>query len=405
MKSKIKKTLLAILTLTPAFAGFAGEPSPSSKQVNLPPVPPVEDAWQISATPYLWMAGLNGTVGAGGYSADIDVPFDKIIKQLDFAAAMQLEFKHRRWMLMLDGMYLKLSADSSTTPGQLFSSVGVEVQEVIAEASVGYRLWEGERGFLDAFAGVRYMYLKNSLSLNLDNTGVKNISEDISSGIVNRTSKAVNSAISEMNPELKRKISSKVSSEVQGRVEDRVSEILGRDPNLKAILQAIKNGNGQVSDALKNLIAAQVALKQSTLTGVAATASAQVAAAKARTRSQLTKAVTRAEEQLAKRIEKTITDNIPEEGSASQGWIDPIVGFRARYNISDRFYGLVRADVGGFGVGSELTWQVYAALGYQVGKKTTMELGYRNLYVDYTNGNFVFDVNTSGLQLALTRHF
>lgn len=85
--------------------------------------------------------------------------------------------------------------------------------------------------------------------------------------------------------------------------------------------------------------------------------------------------------------------------------MDPIVGARARYNFSDRFYAIARADVGGFGVGSDITWQAYGAIGYQLTAHTTLELGYRHMYVDYADGNFSYDISTSGVQLAIGYRF
>jgi hypothetical protein len=72
------------------------------------------------------------------------------------------------------------------------------------------------------------------------------------------------------------------------------------------------------------------------------------------------------------------------------------VGVRGRYNLTDRLYLVGRADIGGFGVGSDLTWQLYGALGWHLSPHTTVELGYRYLYADYTSGAFVWDMSTAG---------
>ena len=47
-----------------------------------------------------------------------------------------------------------------------------------------------------------------------------------------------------------------------------------------------------------------------------------------------------------------------------------------------------KADIGGFGLGSEITWQAYGALGCQVSRWCTLEAGYRYLYTDYNQGWF-----------------
>jgi hypothetical protein len=48
-------------------------------------------------------------------------------------------------------------------------------------------------------------------------------------------------------------------------------------------------------------------------------------------------------------------------------------------------------------VSSDLTWQLYAALGYRLSPRTTFELGYRHLAIDYTRGGFTYDTTTSGV--------
>jgi hypothetical protein len=41
------------------------------------------DAWQFEITPYILGAGLNGTVGIGGVTADVDVSFSDLLENLD----------------------------------------------------------------------------------------------------------------------------------------------------------------------------------------------------------------------------------------------------------------------------------------------------------------------------------
>jgi len=73
------------------------------------------------------------------------------------------------------------------------------------------------------------------------------------------------------------------------------------------------------------------------------------------------------------------------EITASTNWVDPFIGFRARADLSDQRDAALRADIGGFGIGSELTWNAFAALGYQVKENTTLELGYRHTGASTTN--------------------
>ncbi|WP_218280446.1 hypothetical protein [Verrucomicrobium spinosum] len=64
-----------------------------------------------------------------------------------------------------------------------------------------------------------------------------------------------------------------------------------------------------------------------------------------------------------------------------------------------------KADVGGFGISSDLAWQAYAALGCHLNKRTVLELGYKYMSVDYTSGGFTNDMRTSGVLLNLGLKF
>ena len=48
------------------------------------------------------------------------------------------------------------------------------------------------------------------------------------------------------------------------------------------------------------------------------------------------------------------------------------------------------ATSGTVGVGSELTWQVYGALGCQISRHVYAEAGYRYLYTDYHRNGFIY---------------
>ena len=67
----------------------------------------------------------------------------------------------------------------------------------------------------------------------------------------------------------------------------------------------------------------------------------------------------------------------------SADWIDPFIGARLQTGLSPRWGLSVRADVGGFGVGSEFTWNVVAGATYHWSENRDLFLGYRALYQKY----------------------
>jgi hypothetical protein len=84
------------------------------------------------------------------------------------------------------------------------------------------------------------------------------------------------------------------------------------------------------------------------------------------------------------------------QADTSESWIDPIVGIAGRVKLGGGFALKAEGDVGGFGVGADLDWQVLGAFHYQLNESITLEAGYRYLSVDYDNGGFIYDVAMQG---------
>lgn len=89
---------------------------------------------------------------------------------------------------------------------------------------------------------------------------------------------------------------------------------------------------------------------------------------------------------------------------AGDQWIDPIAGLRAIASLSSRWLIQGRADIGGFDVGSHLTWQVLGAVGYRVSDSFEIRAGYRHLDVDFNDeeDGFLYDVGLGGLIVGVT---
>jgi hypothetical protein len=91
--------------------------------------------------------------------------------------------------------------------------------------------------------------------------------------------------------------------------------------------------------------------------------------------------------------------------SASKTWVDPIIGVRVNRNLSEKLFLRGVADIGGFGIASDLTWQAYVALGYRLSDKSALSIGYRGLGTDYTDGAFTYDIISHGLLLGYEHSF
>jgi len=89
----------------------------------------------------------------------------------------------------------------------------------------------------------------------------------------------------------------------------------------------------------------------------------------------------------------------------SFGWVDPVVGLRAFYGLTERLSLQAQADIGGFGLGSDLTWQLLATLNYTLTDHLSASLGYKVLRADYKSGGHVFDTTLQGPVAGLTYRF
>jgi hypothetical protein len=104
-----------------------------------------------------------------------------------------------------------------------------------------------------------------------------------------------------------------------------------------------------------------------------------------------------------------ITGPFGRNPSGTQEWWDPIVGANVSLPLGENFSFNLRGDIGGFGVSSDVTWQVFPYVGWQFAEWGSLQAGYRWVYADYETGNgpdqFKYDVLTQGGQIGVTFHF
>jgi len=90
-------------------------------------------------------------------------------------------------------------------------------------------------------------------------------------------------------------------------------------------------------------------------------------------------------------------------------WVDPIVGLNLRSQGAHRVHAGLYSEIGGFGAGSTLSWQIFPTVGIDLGKRTAVEFGYRWLDLDYESGEgltrFKYDVLTQGPVMGLAFRF
>ncbi len=131
---------------------------------------PSQDKWEFELTPYLFAAGIDGTVGARGVEADVDMSFSDIWDRLDRAFMLLFEARKGPWMFAVDAMYFRLSDEDATSVSGPFGKITVDgTVEVTLTQQVytlmgGYRLFDNKTK-LDLIGGLRYTRLDSDLDL------------------------------------------------------------------------------------------------------------------------------------------------------------------------------------------------------------------------------------------------
>jgi hypothetical protein len=226
------------------------------------------DKWQFEITPYFLAASLNGDVGIGGVTADVDMSFSDIWDRLNAGFMAIFEARNGPWIFLFDGLYFRLEGEETRSwQGPLgIVSIASEVEattsQQLYQLSAGYRLID-DRTKLDLIGAMRY----NHLNLDLD-------------------------------------------------------------------LVVTTSGN-LFPGGKRNL-------------------------------------------------------------SGSKDWWDPVIGMRLITPFAQKWSFIGYADLGGFGVGSDFTFQAIAGIKWQFLKAISAKLGYRYLYQDFEKDNFVWDMAAYG---------
>jgi hypothetical protein len=106
--------------------------------------------------------------------------------------------------------------------------------------------------------------------------------------------------------------------------------------------------------------------------------------------------------------------NVGSQGATlggSEDWVEPFVGGRILWEISEKVSAGIRGDIGGFGIGSasDLTWNAVVWLGYRMTDRIDLGLGYRILDLDYSRGSgaseFGLDVRADGPLVGVSIRF
>lgn len=128
---------------------------------------------EIRIEPYLWSAGLTGTIGAPGSGPGlpggrrIDATFGDLVGNLEIAGGGMLsaEYRRDRWSVFGDWTYAHVTSEAPSPLGPLFSGVGGDLKGHIVQGAAGYQVYGAGAWRADVFGGARYYNLDLRLDL------------------------------------------------------------------------------------------------------------------------------------------------------------------------------------------------------------------------------------------------
>jgi hypothetical protein len=340
------------------------------------------EEWQFMLASPGWLAGLEGDIGINGAISGVNVDPGTIIRHLDMVASLRGEASKGRFGITGDFLYLSLSDGVGTKT--IVKKLDLQVDEIIGDLGLRWRLIESERGYLDVIGGVRYVNLYQKLALQPNSERIG----EASTNLVDQVGDGLRTALSESG--LRNLIAEQVATSIEGF-----------DPDRPSTLPIGPVGNG-LGDRLRTRIQEIIDSKRAAL----ATAERDRAQAVTATlRAQAQARVDGIKRELSRKIARELESKLDTTVSRTDDWFDPYIGLRGRYNFTDRLYFTAKGDVGGFGVGSDFTWQAEAALGFQLTRNIFAEAGYRALGIDYEGNGLTYNTITHGAQVTLGLNF
>jgi hypothetical protein len=90
---------------------------------------------------------------------------------------------------------------------------------------------------------------------------------------------------------------------------------------------------------------------------------------------------------------------------ADSDWVDPIVGVDATWTLSRRWALHGIADIGGFGLGSDLSWWLSAVAEFRISRAWSLYAGWQVLDVRRESSGFTWDLRFNGPMLGVGFRF
>jgi len=272
----------------------------------------------------------------------------------------------------------------------LINNVHEQVDPYMFDGGLSWRLFNRPRWSVDFTAGTHFSSVYEQLELHSNPAAIGQASEKFVTNISDDLVARLNNDISNSHflAVLKTTIETDIASEID---KHNSLERHQRKPDIP-----IGPVGGRIKEDVAQVVQHFIQAKEAALR-VRIDALHLRGAAR---RAAITRAVNAAEAQIANQLSSILDTKLGQTIARDDYWFDPYVGLRGLYNFNKTVYTAVRGEIGGFGVGADLMWQVEGVIGINLTHSIFSEIGYRALGADFRDNNFVFDVVLHGPQIT-----
>jgi hypothetical protein len=351
-----------------------------------PPSITESEPWQFTIAAPGWLASMNGTIGIRGINADIDVPVTEVLQHLDMIFAVRAEAQKGPFGIFGEVFYIGLS-DGAQING-LINNIHEQVDLTLVDVALSWRLFNQPRWSLDFAAGTHYTSVYEQLELHSDPVAIQKASQRFVNNIADDLRSRLDQDIS--NSEFLEALKSTIKADIINRIGNALDRH-ERRPDIP-----IGPLGGRIREEIAQRVEHFIQVEKAKL-------QARVDALVERgvdRRDAVDRVVNEAKAQIANQLAVRLNKSLSQTKSRDDYWFDPYVGLRGRYNFNKTLYTAVRGEIGGFGVGADLMWEVEGVIGINLTRSIFTEVGYRALGGNYEDRDFRFDVVMHGPQIT-----
>jgi hypothetical protein len=300
--------------------------------------------------------------------------------------AMRAEARKGPFGIYGEVIYIGLSDGAQIN--RMINNIHEQVDMTLVDGGLSWRLVNQPRWSLDLAAGTHYTNVYEQLELHSDPVLIQQTSERFVNNIAEDLRDRLNHDISkgEFVDALKDSIRSVIASRIGDKLEGHE-----RHPNIP-IGPLGGHIRQEIAQRVENFIEKEKAALEARIDELHLMGEARRDAV----RRAVNEAKARIANQLAVRLNKSLSQTL----SKDDFWFDPYVGLRTRYNFNKTYYTGVRGEIGGFGVGADLMWEVEGVVGINLTRSIFTEIGYRALGGNFEDRDFRFDVVMHGPQIT-----